>query len=173
MTSEFSIWLLPEPEAHARLTRRIADIAAEHAAPAFEPHVTIQGDIALPRERIHEGAAAMARAIAPQRWKVEAVSAGDHFFRCLYLRFDTQPAFGRLQKETQALTGTAVGLSPFPHLSLLYRAPGDDLAALAQELGSALAGAELVFDRLALCRSSKDVPIADWRCLAHFPLAGH
>ncbi|MSQ74460.1 MAG: hypothetical protein EXR34_01555 [Rhodoferax sp.] len=76
-----------------------------------------------------------------------------------------------MQAAAQAMTGTADGLSPFPHLSLAY---GDAHVAYARQrqlLAGDYSGQTIVFDRLAICRSSSHVPISEWVCLEQLPLA--
>jgi hypothetical protein len=102
---------------------------------------------------------------------VARVEHSEHFFRCLYLRFAAEPAFDALQRAAQDLSGTAQGLSPFPHLSLAYGPPHPDKLQLCERLSAEFSGQEIRFDRLAICRSSSKLPIADWDCLAQYALA--
>ena len=62
--------------------------------------------------------------------------------------------------------------SPFPHLSLAYGHASDATRRLRDDLAGTFAGGEIVFDRIALVYSSKDVPIAEWRVLELRTLAG-
>ena len=43
--------------------------------------------------------------------------------------------------------------------------------ALVDALRAQFVGRGLVFDRLTICRSSRNLPIADWECLVDYPLA--
>jgi hypothetical protein len=174
----YSLWLLPEPAVLAELTALVATLAPRFGQPAFMPHVTVQGDLAAAFADdlavLCAHAEAMAAETAALTWRVEAVESTTHFFRCLYLRFADTPAFGALQARAQAATGTATGLSPYPHLSLAYGEALPDpaeMAALKATLATRWTGRVLRLDRLALCRSSKDLPIADWRCVLTLPLA--
>lgn len=171
MEAEFSLWLLPAATHEAVLLETIACLSTLLGGPGFAPHVTIQGDIALPRERLHLPLARLAARMPVQSWRVERVENGEHFFRCLYLRFGDQSAFAAMQKTARALTRTADGLSPFPHLSLAYADPDPGNARLCETLVDDFAAQEMVFDRLAVCRSSKHVPVPEWECLAQYPLA--
>lgn len=169
--AQYSIWLLPRADHEAALAATIGRLSAELAGPLFAPHVTIQGDVALTPEQLSPALALLAARIPVQHWPVARVDGTAHFFRCLFLRFGAQPAFDEMQAASQALTGTAEGLSLFPHLSLTY---GDAHAAYAmqrQQLTQEYGGRDIVFDRLAICRSSSHVPIADWTRLAQLPLA--
>jgi hypothetical protein len=101
---------------------------------------------------------------------VHDVERSDFFFRCLFLRFNRNAAFDGLQRQAQVLTGTADGLSPYPHLSLAYGQVQPQQLVLWEALRLRFAGQSLVFDHLAVCLSSKDTPVADWRCVFDAPL---
>ena len=172
MKPEYSIWLLPEAALERTLQRTISELAIVQGESAFFPHVTLQGDLCRSLEDLSGPVAGMARDLPAQRWRVRAVECGDHFFRCLYLRFDADAALAALQDRVRAFTGTADGLSPFPHLSLAYGTVADATRRARAELAQSFAAREIVFDRIALVRSSKDVPIAEWRILEQCALTG-
>lgn len=171
MLAEYSLWLLPAAEHEAPLLETIARLSTLLGGAGFLPHVTVQGDIALPRERLDAPLARLAARLPVQRWRVEKVETSAHFFRCLYLRFGEQPAFADMQRAARAVTRTSEGLSPFPHLSLAYSDAHPDNARLGDLLSEEFTDQEMVFDRLAVCRSSQHVPIPDWECLAEYSLS--
>ena len=171
MTNDYSIWLLPTAADAARLNNSITLLSSHLGGPGFAPHVTIQGDITTELEPLGRLLERLAACQAPLRWRVEAVESSEHFFRCLYLRLALSPAFGLMQQATQSITRTTTGLSPYPHLSLAYGEPHPHIAGLMELLAAQYEGQELVFDQLALCRSSKNVPIDQWCILAHYPLS--
>ena len=172
MKPEYSIWLLPEAILERTLQRTIVELAIVQGESAFFPHVTLQGDLCRSLEDLSGPVAGMAPDLPAQRWRVRAVECGDHFFRCLYLRFDADAVLAALQDRVRAFTGTADGLSPFPHLSLAYGTLTDATRRACDELAQHFTTREIVFDRIALVRSSKDVPIAEWRILEECPLTG-
>ena len=172
MKPEYSIWLLPEAILERTLQRTIVELAIVQGESAFFPHVTLQGDLCRSLEDLSGPVAGMAPDLPAQRWRVRAVECGDHFFRCLYLRFDADVVLAALQDRVRAFTGTADGLSPFPHLSLAYGTLTDATRRVRDELAQGFSAREVVFDRIALVRSSKDVPIAEWRILEECPLTG-
>lgn len=172
MKPEFSIWLLPEASQEALLARTIIDLAEQLGEGSFSPHVTIQGDVCQPQQILSRSVAQLAREFPVQRWRVQGVECGDHFFRCLYLRFGLDAALSAMQDSARLFTGTAEGLSPFPHLSLAYGTVGPHTVRAREGLAATLAGQEVVFDRLALVRSSKNVPLEEWATLEQYPLTG-
>ena len=165
MNPQYSIWLLPDAAHEPRLTRTVAELSAVQGESAFMPHVTIQGDLSRSLETLTELIDRLAQEVSVQRWRIRAVECSDQFFRCLYLRFALDASFVTLQTQTLATTGTPEGLSPFPHLSLAYGHATDATRRLRDDLAGTFAGGEVVFDRIALVHSSKDVPIAEWQVL--------
>ena len=172
MSAEYSIWLMPCSADLAELQALVNELAPQFGEPAFVPHVTVQGDLALPLASITNHVRASAAACAVQRWPVMDVERSDFFYRCLYLRFEQGGAFDGLQRAAQAFSNSADGLSPYPHLSLAYGRVGPHQLALFEALRSRFSGRSITFDRLAVCLSSKDTPIADWKCVADAPLTG-
>ena len=170
---QFSIWLLPRADQESILVEHVARLSALVGGARFAPHVTIHGDLALARDALEELARTLAAQVAPQHWPIMELQTGDHFFRCVYIRFDDSPAFRQLQSAVLARAGTHDGQSPFPHLSLVYGEPHPDNARLCTVLAEHFTGQTLVFDRIAVVRSSKAVPVAGWAVLAEFPLSSH
>ncbi len=168
--AQYSLWLLPSPEHERRLVDTVARLSALLQGPVFTPHVTVQGDLALTKERLATATGMLARRTPVQRWRVDAVETTPHFFRCLYLRFTTDPAFAAMQAAVQRCSRTRSGLSPYPHLSLAYGEPQPATAELARALQEEFGGQDIVFDRLAVYRSSKHLPITEWAAVSLHPL---
>jgi hypothetical protein len=169
--AQYSLWLLPSGAHESLLLETVARLSVLLGGPSFTPHLTVLGDIALTLEQLRGPARHMAERCPPLRWKVNRVECTAAFFRCLYLRFDKRPEFALLQQCALHCSGTRRGLPPYPHLSLAYGDPHPDNAGLCTLLAEEFAGQAIVFDRLAICRSSSNVPIAQWECLEQFPLA--
>ena len=172
MTPEYSIWLRASEAQEALLAGTMVRLSAQLGGIAFAPHVTIQGDIGAPLEDLKSTLQTVAATVAVQNWRVQAVEHTAHFFRYLYLRFADEPVFGALQTAVQRFTQTAHGLSPFPHLSLAYGQAQPDTEPARATLASEFTAQVLVFDRLAIARSARDVPISEWSCIAQYPLTG-
>ena len=168
---DHSIWLLPATSQETRLVQTIERLSHKLGGQVFAPHLTIQGDLDISLKRLDAWLGPLAAELGVQRWRVARVEHSEHFFRCLFLRFGAEPVFDQLQASIRDLSGSPVGLSPYPHLSLVYGPPHPDKPRLCEELSHEFAGQEMLFDRIAICRSSSRVAIADWVCLAQYALA--
>jgi len=168
---EYSVWLLPAAAQERSLAETITRLSVALGGERFAPHVTIQGDLCRPLDSLAVSLAALAARVPVQRWCVQQVERSNHFFRCLYLRFGQEPAFDFLQGEVQAISRTAEGLSPYPHLSLAYGNDYPGIGSLRTSLANEFDSLEIAFDRLAISLSSKVLPIAEWQCLAEYALS--
>ena len=169
--AQYSVWLLPDTPSEARLLETVARLSVLLGGPSFVPHVTVQGDIALALEPLYTQVQRLAQQCASLSWTVSTVECSPHFFRCLYLRFAPTEQFAWLQQATRKCAGTTRGLSPFPHLSLAYGDSHPGNTSLCDILAEEFDGQQITFDQIAVCRSSKSVPIPQWECLARFPLS--
>lgn len=164
----YSFWLLPQAEPDAWFGQCVARLAPRFGCPVFRPHMTVQGDLALPAHLLQAALAELAGVVRPLVFEVNGVHRSAEYFRSLYLAFETLPAFDRLQQLAAEQSGTAQGLSPFPHVSLAYGESADPQTkeAVMHEIGpSAGFSGKVGFDRLALVHSAKWVPIEQWRVL--------
>lgn len=168
---EHSIWLLACTSDEAALQREVDMLAPLHEGHRFRPHLTLQGDLALPLPELHALAREIAAGAAVQHWPVLGVESTEHYFRALYLRFDGGAAFDALTSICSARSGTRDGVSPYPHVSLAYGPCRSAPHPQRARLEALYAGRTLAFDRVALVRSSRLVPIARWSTLAEHPLA--
>jgi hypothetical protein len=165
-----SLWLLARDETQRRLALVVRELAPQHEGHVFEPHLTIQGDLALAEADATALLHALASTTAVQHWPVRAVESTAHYFRSLYLRLDAGPAFDAMRRRCAERSGSDEGLSPYAHLSLAYGPTRGDAQALRERLGREHVGQSIEFDRLVLARSGQAVAIADWRVLASEPL---
>ena len=171
-TPEHSIWLLPREDQLAALRAQVRALAPRHEGHVFEPHVTLQGDLPLPLDAARALVDQLAGSTAPLHWPVRAVEGTEHYFRSLYLRLDAGEAFERLCRTCAQASGTPDGLSPYAHLSLAYGPTHGDAGALRASVMRELGASALVLDRIALARSGKAVPIAQWTLVHVQPLHG-
>ena len=169
---QYSIWLLLNAEQDLELQAEIDLLAAQFEGHRFQPHLTLQGDLALALPDLHDIAAGLAGLVSTQRWDVQGIGSTEHFFRSLYLQIDAGIGFESLTQQCSDRTGTFEGLSPYPHLSLAYGRAQVDTEPLRERLEQRYGAHTLTFDRLALVRSSKLVPIEQWQLLAEYRLEG-
>jgi len=115
-----SLWLVPAPEAAAKLATTIRDLAGELAGPVFPPHVTLLAGVSGAAAEVAASAASLTRRFAPLGVRLARVSGSPRFFRCLFLEVEAQPALLELHRRASAHFGLAPDPAFCPHLSLAY-----------------------------------------------------
>ncbi|MBT9386289.1 2'-5' RNA ligase family protein [Pseudooceanicola sp. CBS1P-1] len=169
-TSLVSVWLAPaDPEATA-LQAEIDRIAGITGTEAFRPHVTLLGDIAVPRARLSQVLRDLARLPAPGPL-VRDLAGEATRFRALYL--DLAPCAGLAalrQRLEAALPEVALSDAFRPHLSLGYGNKAHARLGTERENLKGWTGKALRLGAVQLVRSAQDVPVADWQVLESHPL---
>lgn len=172
--NEWSLWLLPQASQLQALSAEVQRLAPLFEGSLFVPHVTVQGDLQMDLESLCDVALRLSQSQARCCWQIQAVEHSEHFFRCLYLRLHSSLAFTQLQQAMAQAAGTTQGLSPYPHVSLAYGYNSPDTLPATEQLAAHLHDAwgsqYLVLDRLAVYQSSKSISIAQWQCVAQYPL---
>ena len=113
-------WLIPAEPARSFFRAVINDLAHQHDAPVFEPHVTVF----VGTNRV--GAAERALSQVAREWKsIELETLGidqsDEFIKTLFVQFALNR---RLRQINEMICEAAKDLSHYqlkPHLSLLYK----------------------------------------------------
>ena len=125
-----SLWLPLEGLARGRVAALVAELAATHGGPRFEPHVTVLGDLGAWSGRPEDVARALRRLAlvsAPFDVRLTDAAAEDTFLRALYVRAEG-PGLHTLRARAVAAFDLA-DADYHPHASLLYA----DLPAAAKE----------------------------------------
>ncbi len=169
MTSCMS-WLVPAAgPARDRLAGVIAQLAAEHAAPVFAPHVTMAGVVETPEDAAARALERVVAGVPPFEVTLTGVGYEPEFFRSLYLRAEPHAILTTLHEAGQR----AWGLDPAPyrpHLSLLYsRLAEERKPAIAGGLGLALP-VTIRIDAAEIWADFRD-DVTRWRRVARVPLA--
>ena len=166
----YSLWLTPDESTHDDLASLIADLAAEHGGPRFQPHVTLLGTVVGEEAEIVRLAGDIAAQTPPLHADFDGLGMEDVYFRALYLVVSKAPAL----MAANALARTVFASTrpePFmPHVSLFY---GDDPAEKKRSIGAAIrprlpASCEI----LTLDVYLTDPPVEGWQRVARFPLVG-
>jgi hypothetical protein len=171
--AEYSLWLMPDEDDAAWLDALIASAAPSFGTPPFRAHLTIQGDLAWPPEKLRRVAETLALSCPALDWPMAGVECSAHYFRSLFVRLQSNGAFASLRSTAARLTESELGLSPFPHVSLAYGEPQQPEDKRVFQAGFAARLSEkrtLRIDTLALALSAKNLPIGQWRVLEALPL---
>ncbi|MGO4170606.1 hypothetical protein [Bosea sp. TAF32] len=168
MTAQIhSLWLMASPSDEAMLSGLVGDLAGRFGTPVFAPHLTLQGDTAMPTAALERAIAAAAETVAAFSEPVALVEGSEAFFRSFYARFAISQPLAQLKRALDP-----EGLDSFmPHVSLLYGpVEAAAKAAAIAEVHARLAGRAIHFDRIGIVTSGQEIPIAEWRVVASVAL---
>lgn len=172
MSGLYSTWLVPQAADARDLQAIIDDLAGAFGSPRFAAHMTVA-------EEVRRGEAGMARllgeaakGVGPVEAIIESIDVSDLRFRCLYARFSLPHPLAGLRDRLVAGLGLDPDAAFTPHVSLLYGVTDSQRKSRArEELATGLVGRRVVFDRLCLVASAKEIPVEDWAVRATIPLA--
>lgn len=115
-----SLWLMPLGQVYDELSRTISELSKEYAAPVFQPHVTLLGDLIGDEKEITLQAQQLASRIRPFQVTLTTVDYLDTYFRCLFLRAEESPALVEANRVARNIFHREQDDKFMPHLSLLY-----------------------------------------------------
>jgi hypothetical protein len=168
-----SIWLIPTSEWLSVFREEIWRLSRELQTEAFEPHVTVLGDIAAEVKELRDIVPRLAGGLPPFELLVSHVEGMDLHFRALYLRMIDHPRFHLLCRQAASAIDRPFSVSPYPHLSLAYgRLSADVRRDLCDNLFPRFRDVRIPFDRLALVRASSSLLVDEWRVADCRLLAG-
>ena len=168
----YSIWLTFEPVIQARLRETISQLADSFVSPKFEPHVTLVGEIDLPKGEIATLCARYTSRLSAQQVTVNCVGKNGGYFMALFLKVDLPAALIEARKHlATALGPEPLGLDP-AHISLAYgnRNLPDNIDTNSP-LHAAYVGTQLLAKQIEIVESSRSKPIDQWRSVQSFELA--
>lgn len=171
----YSIWLGFQGESEAKLQNVIASLSKAFAGPVFQPHLTLVGDLEVDLVGAQRVADIFAGTAMPEELIVRDVGISGKYFMALYLAVNIPSELQRTREQVASSANPASYELDAPHVSLLYsHAEQSALARHQSLLRNDFVDRKLEVAGLSIVRSSKSVPISDWRIedrIALFPTA--
>jgi len=168
-----SIWLIPTPNWQPVFREEVRRLSGELQTEAFEPHVTVLGDIAAQIEELGDIVPRLAAELPPFELSIANVEGMDLHFRALYLRMIDHPRFDLLCRRATSVIDRPLSVSPYPHLSLAYgKLSAEVRGGLCDDLLPRFRDVMIGFDRLALVRASSSLSAHEWRIADWWLLSG-
>lgn len=170
-----AFWLLPAEPDEARLAALIRRLAAEHGAPLFDAHVSLDVARLGPDESADGILDRLTRSHAPAEAVAGPTQHGPDLFRSLYVPVRGK-ALEPLHEAARALCRHPDTTFQFlPHLSLMYKVV-PEAVRIGLAATASLTGQRIVFDRVAaVCPAGGAADFSDiegWRMLAMRRLRG-
>lgn len=168
----YSIWLGFRGDSALRLQTAIAALSAAFSGPVFVPHLTLVGDLDLGLDEVQRLAGVFGGLAMPSHLPVRDVGLSARYFMALYLAVEIPGEVQRARERIARAANPSTYELDAPHVSLLYAdAEPSALARHREALRGAFAGAELEVAGLDIVRSSKSLPVSDWRIVDRIELS--
>ena len=120
----FSLWLMPSGDLYEALAHTILRLSRVYQTPAFEPHVTLLGELTEPETEVLSKTQHLASLIRPCEIRLSRADYLSDYFRCLFLRVEeTEPVMAELVADLRRMieeTRAAVAATVNAGLTMLY-----------------------------------------------------
>ncbi|KAK8970552.1 Cyclic phosphodiesterase [Platanthera guangdongensis] len=163
----FSVWAIPPPDVNRRFKSLMFSLRSEFGGPAFDPHITVVGDLRLHRNDAIAFLHSSAASINPFTARISAVSHGAVFYQCVYLLLDPSPQVKEISSHCCSHFGYKSSTPYMPHLSLIYGDLGEEekerASKRAEEIDAGINGLTFEISSLALYRTdTRDKTTESW-----------
>jgi 2'-5' RNA ligase len=166
-------WLIPAEPARSFFQAVIKDLAQQHDAPVFEPHVTVF----VGANRVGAAERALSQLACewyPTKLKTLQIDHSDEVIKTLFVQFALNTQLRQLNEKIRDAAQDSSHYELEPHLSLLYKTMP---AALRREMAASISVpySEVSFDAIKAVRcisptrSRADVEV--WRVVASTDLS--
>jgi 2'-5' RNA ligase len=171
---KLAFWLMPAGEAKSFFASLVDDLARRLDAPAFEPHVTLQGG-EIEEQRAVRLLENVATSSAPLPLQISGIEFSEKYTKTLYVQFRPSADASAMSNSIAEALGSDSGYKFDPHLSLLYKAmPEAQKEEIAREI--TIPFQQVRFDAVALVSVPASIEgpedVHAWRTIAERPLAG-
>ncbi|MFH1535709.1 MAG: 2'-5' RNA ligase family protein [Patescibacteria group bacterium] len=162
----YTLWLVPAGQVFKKFNALIQKLAKENNAPVFCPHITLLGEIMLPRDECIKKTIELVKDQRPFTVALETIGYQDYYFRTLFVYAKKSPQLVKLHERAKEIFNMKI--PPFmPHLSLLYGLfPQEIKDKIIKEIGKDQS-AEFEIGKVILIKGGE---IKDWKIVAEFPL---
>ncbi len=169
-----SLWLTFDAPSNLILNEEIKTLSNKFGGPIFQPHLTLVGEIEWPLDKIEpicERLLSDLSALSNSEFPIASIGGDRGYFMSLFLALDIPNALQSLREQlASALAEHPLGLDP-AHVSVAYGAKqATKQQDLMQDMQERLIGQNLKAAKIDLIRSSRLIPIEDWKVVRSFPL---
>jgi len=116
----YSLWLMPSGKLAIQLRTLIAKLSNEYLTPTFEPHVTLIGELNLPKATVIARTKKLAAQTEPFEVKLSQVANLDRYFRCVFIKAHNTKGLMNAYSAARVLFEQENAEKYIPHLSLVY-----------------------------------------------------
>ena len=158
---------MPRGEIADELSSLIRRLSREHSTPAFEPHVTLIGEINLPRATAISRTRDLAASIRPFDIRLTRMAHHDRYFQCIFLLADKTPGIMKAHSTACTVFELTDTEEYKPHLSLVYgKLDRETRQRVILRIGDMM---NITFRAREIFIYYTEGEPAGWHCLSRFP----
>lgn len=164
-----TLWLVPTGDSFKKFRSLIEKLAKEYRAPAFQPHVTLLGEITRPEEECVRLTKQLVSGQKPLEIEMGQVDYQDFYFRTLFVKVKkTEPLLALYARAKEVFQMNDIPLY-MPHLSILY---GTFPEPLKKEIIKEIGRDQSCKFEINSVHLMKGGAVKDWQIIGEYPLAG-
>lgn len=170
---EYSLWIVPPPEIYSVCKNIINELSDKFSTPIFEPHITLAGDLVLPKNTVLHKTRKIIKEFKPFIVTSSGVDFGTEYFRSVFIKIDQQPSLTNLFQYTQFTLGIEKKIEFKPHISLVYGNFDEDVKREIIAWIGNRCKFEFEVNSVEVVLSSSNIEISQWRRLHNLALQEH
>lgn len=164
----YSIWTIPPQPVFSQLESIILDLSQKYNSPAFEPHLTLLGNIDQDLSVINEKLHSIESSVAPLNLRLGSVSFSTTYFQSVLVRVNATAPLMELNLKLKEMFDVENSLF-MPHMSLLY---GDHSMEIREKIAQEIAIDQSSFQVTNLVVTPAVPDPKDWDHLTTIELRG-
>ncbi|WP_374758581.1 2'-5' RNA ligase family protein [Roseobacter sp. OBYS 0001] len=144
----------------------MARYAERFAAPVFEPHLTLLGDVRSAPKATVAACRSLLATLPKSSARISRVSQTADFFMSLFLDLDIESSVASAREDLAARLAIPLPQPFRPHLSLAYGLPaGEPGQQAVHEMSHRFVGKTITLNEIRVVRSAKELAIDEWRAI--------
>jgi len=118
MKEIYSIWAIPSAPTYRNVESIITRLAREHDGPTFSPHITIVGDVGLPKSQLTDVIGSL-NTNSDKVFRLGRVACSENYYKAVFVETKDDSSIRTLRSNLLSLLG--MGSDEYnPHMSLMY-----------------------------------------------------
>ena len=164
----YHLWLKPSGELYDRLAELMNDLRQRYRGPAFDPHVTLVGEMEGDENDLCEKVSSLASNLHVLEIHLNVPAYQEDYFHCLYFTVDKTSAMTDAHQRAKHMFDPIPCTEFHPHVSLLYgllpsRVKMHIIESLPQDLPRSGVADEIVLIRAESTNPQNWHPVRNWR----------
>ncbi len=116
-----SIWLTPSKKDECYLQNIINELASEHQAPVFSPHMTLLSPVDLNENELHSVFSNVSKEFEPLNVTLAGINHSPNIWKTVFVELEESLELITLQQQIASQLSSTPLYEFLPHISLIYK----------------------------------------------------